>query len=138
MQKLVRCLLFLVLFINCSALVYAQEPPPVADYDPKAWREFVSPEGRFSVLLPGVPTKKVEQTDVPGGRIGTHRFTLRISNQSPQYNLMYFDVPEDVDIENARVVFDNMRDEGGQGKAVGGEGRRLRRIHRTVLSCFTK
>lgn len=119
MRDLVRCLSLLALCVSWPALAHAQGPPPVADYDPKAWREFQSPEGRFSVLLPGVPVKRVEEMEYPGVKLRSYSFALRTSNQSPQYNLMYVDFPVALDAGDAGAVFDSARDEGM--RAVGGK-----------------
>src|SRR5262245_41204194 len=44
---------------------------------PVFWPPFASPEGRFSVLMPGTPTEKTETIDSEHGPYTTHLFTWR-------------------------------------------------------------
>lgn len=44
---------------------------------PDGWQTFTSQPGRFSILMPGVPTDKVETTPSEHGPFTTHLFVLR-------------------------------------------------------------
>jgi hypothetical protein len=87
---------FLALFITTLVLslsVAAQEHtrPPKTTTPPRApnvpaetpgiaapgWTKFTSPEGRFSVLMPGTPEDKVETTPSDHGPYTTHLLILR-------------------------------------------------------------
>jgi TonB family protein len=107
----------LVLFVSSSAIIYAQDPPPppppAAEYNPKAWKEFSSAEGRFSVLLPGTPTEKVEFHDSPVGKLEVHIFTLRTF---AEYLVMYVEYPPNIEEEgNVRAFLDRIRDGSLEG-----------------------
>src|SRR5215216_1781408 len=45
--------------------------------DSAGWTKYISDEGRFSVLMPGVPENKIETTDSDHGPYTTHLFILR-------------------------------------------------------------
>lgn len=34
----------------------------------QSWKEFNSPEGQFSLLMPGIPVEKTDVENTPGGR----------------------------------------------------------------------
>jgi hypothetical protein len=54
-------------------------PPPKAP-DRGGWVQFNSDEGRFSVLMPEIPTDKVDTTDSTHGPYTTHLFIVREAN----------------------------------------------------------
>jgi TonB family protein len=73
----------------------SDEPPaPAVEYDPKAWKEFSSAGGRFTVLLPGTPTEKVQSRDSPVGTLDVHDFTLITSYY---YGVTYIEYPPNVE-----------------------------------------
>ena len=54
--------------------------PPAADTpnpNPNAWAKFTSRDGRFSVIIPGIPKDQVQTTPSNIGPYTTHLFTLR-------------------------------------------------------------
>lgn len=53
-------------------------PPPNTSVD--GWAKFTSDEGRFSVVMPGVPEDKVETTPSEHGPYTTHLYVLRHLN----------------------------------------------------------
>ncbi|HEX8456015.1 MAG TPA: energy transducer TonB [Pyrinomonadaceae bacterium] len=116
---LARYPVLLALLFNCASFCLAQgvEPPrqkisPIDEFNPETWPEFQSAPGRFSALLPGTPGEKVRREEFPAGTIETHSYVLRNSNQSPQYNVMYFDFPAGAEIVvEPREVFNGARDE---------------------------
>ena len=101
--------LFLVVFM--SSAVNSQEP---------TWKEFSSPEGRFSVLLPGTPTKTTQKVNSDLGVITLYLFTFNQENIS--YNVTCSDYPESIfKIKSIDKFLDDYRDgavAGVRGKLV--------------------
>jgi len=52
-------------------------PPNAANLDNGAWATFSSEAGHFSVLMPGIPTDKIETVDSPQGPYTTYLFILK-------------------------------------------------------------
>lgn len=92
--------------------------PPVAASE-NAWREFTSLEGRFTILMPGQPTKESRVVDTPIGQVGLEVFELR-AETGPYlitYMVTYSDFPRLPD--NPRAALINARDgtlKNAQGK----------------------
>lgn len=55
----------------------APPPPPAVEYDPKAWKEFSSPEGGFSVLLVGTPQVATMEVDSKPDNLSYRTFGLQ-------------------------------------------------------------
>lgn len=87
-----RFLVALVITLGLSSSLRAQEHgnnPPRLPSNPSttskappvvndgSWARFTSQEGRFSILIPGVPENKVETTPSEHGPYTTHLFILR-------------------------------------------------------------
>lgn len=125
LKRITRIALLVIALTTSTFSCFAQTgtssatPPPAAEYNPKAWKEFSSAEGRFSVLLPSVPTERVELHDSPVGKLEVHNFTLRTF---AEYGVMYVEYPPNIEEEgNVRAFLDNIRDGG------------VRRVKGTVL-----
>lgn len=59
------------------------------------WKDFVSPAGRFAVLMPGIPDEKEDVIATELGPLTDHAFTLK-DQQHPRryvYTLSYTDYP---------------------------------------------
>jgi TonB family protein len=120
LKYLARYSILLVLLLGYASFCFAQNAKPsreqvsphTAESHPETWQEFHSAEGRFSVLLPGIPSKKNLQADTPDGKIYLHTYSLRLSNQSPQFGVSYADLPVDIKIEDTRAIFNAARDDG--------------------------
>jgi len=89
-RLLVALLITLGLISSVAAQEHTNRPPklppstPGPSTTPKApnantgaWTKFTSEEGRFSVMMPGVPEDKVQTTPASPGPYTTHLFTLR-------------------------------------------------------------
>ena len=79
MRRLIRVgILFTVLF-GSAALARAQAPPPPpppsVEYNPNAWKEFVSQEGRFSVRMPAEPKLNRQEVDTALGKLPAYFYT---------------------------------------------------------------
>ena len=82
-----RFLPLLLLTLGLGLSIRAQEhtrrtpttptPPVSARPDNAGWANFTSEEGRFSVLMPEIPTDKAETTESQHGPYTTHLFVVR-------------------------------------------------------------
>ena len=88
MKNLLAALLItLGLISSVAAQEHSERPPKLPPITPGptntpnattgAWTKFTSDEGRFSVMMPGVPEDKVQTTPATPGPYTTHLFTLR-------------------------------------------------------------
>ena len=88
-MKLFSIVLVLTLLAGAVA---AQDPPPaVREYSAKAWKEFTSKEGRFSISLPGTPKPESRTHETPIFSITTHAFVLQ--TEMALYFVSYADFP---------------------------------------------
>jgi hypothetical protein len=78
-----RFLPLLIIALGLSLSIHAQEHsrrqplPPRTPLDNGGWVSFNSDEGRFTVLMPEIPTDKTETTDSAHGPYTTHLFVVR-------------------------------------------------------------
>ena len=117
MKQLARYFLLFTIFICCAVVNQAQEGKPLPgeivtsrplpEYDPKSWKEFSSPEGRFTILLPGTPVKSVRTYDSPFGKLVEHAFSL---STNAFYIAMYTDYPETDGIRDVEAFFNGFRE----------------------------
>jgi len=80
-------------------------PPTIDDERETTWKEFSSPEGRFSILFPGMPQIQSRQVPTPDGKaVSLVIHTLRTF---AEYGVIYADYPfEVVGPDMARRVLD--------------------------------
>ena len=88
-MKLFSIVLVLTLLAGTGAA--QNPPPPVGEYNAKAWKEFNSKEGRFSVSLPGTPKPENRTQETPLFSITTHAFVLQ--TDMALYFVSYADLP---------------------------------------------
>jgi TonB family protein len=69
-----------------------QPPPPVAEYNAKEWKEYSSPEGRFSVALVGALRQETEAIDTAAGKVALHLFGS--DTRTGVYMIAYVDFPQ--------------------------------------------
>jgi hypothetical protein len=74
----------------------------------KPWRELISSEGRFRVLLPGVPSEMF--VPVQGQIVNTEMRVFAIKTSVAVYAVTYSDFPSDTEPEELKAAFDNGRD----------------------------
>ena len=110
---------FIVLVLLLSSGVVAQNPPaPVKEYNPNAWQEFTSAEGKFSVLFPGRPAHRDSTMESGIGKVTTHRFEL--DTDLAYYYVSYADIPSvgALTPEQNKEMLDGTRD-----RAISGDNR---------------
>ena len=98
MRHLARVIFFASLAATCAASARAQvtarpvgPPAPAAEYDAKAWKEFVSPEGRFSVSVVAPMRLSKQQVDTAVGKIDNHLYVAATATGG--YMVAYADFP---------------------------------------------
>jgi hypothetical protein len=70
------------------------DTPQAGASSPVEWKEFVSKEGGFSVVMPGTPTSGTQVAKTPIGAVTVHLFAAEVKNQGRAYLVTYNDVPE--------------------------------------------
>lgn len=63
------------------------------------WREFVSPEGRFAVMLPGRPAHASRDIELAGGTTPMHMTSVQVSGMA--FGVGYADLPPGADAARA-------------------------------------
>lgn len=58
------------------------------------WKEFRSPEGQFSLLMPGIPEKGMDRVNTPIGALEGHTFS--VEQNEVRYRVGYADYPENL------------------------------------------
>ena len=86
--------------LHCFAQSGGPPPPAAIEYNERAWKEFSSDAGGFTVLMPGTPTSTVEGVDTALGKIPQVHFTLETGTAA--YLVNYADFPVSSD-DPARV-----------------------------------
>ncbi len=67
-----------------------------------AWKEFSSPEGRFSVLLPGTPQQQSQTQPIAGGSIATNLYIVNVGTGF--YGVTVGDYPKEIIAKKAADV----------------------------------
>ena len=76
--------------------------------DPPEWKEFISKDGRFTVLMPGTPKQDMAETESDFGKGVLH---LNVAQAGPtMYGANYCDFPAAVKKAPLKQVFDSSRD----------------------------
>jgi hypothetical protein len=118
LKRLARFAL-VILFAGAARLCIAQDTKPqtisppapnqTPESNPKSWKEFVSREGVFTVLLPGTPMRHSQQTESPAGP--QDYFTYTLQTQAAAYFIAYVDFPEvPNDERGVQKILDGGRD----------------------------
>lgn len=78
------------------------------------WTEFASPEGKFSVLLPGTPEKRDQRFKGPGGNTTLHNFVVDLKDDGA-YTVGYLDLPAaPKDADAAKKTAEDLARSGAQ------------------------
>ncbi|WP_445630228.1 hypothetical protein [Nostoc sp. DSM 114167] len=102
-----------------SVLVEARQPKsPVAVVKPKVsqpvqpqWKLFTAPDGRFTILMPGSPSRNTESQKTYMGEINLEIFVAQPSKQQVAYIVAYNDFPYSYgQMADPQVVLNNARD----------------------------
>jgi hypothetical protein len=108
-----------ILIAVIAQLCFAQDTKPQtlsppasqqpAESNTKAWKEFTSQQGLFTVLLPGIPTQRSQQTPSAAGPVDYITHTLQ--TELAVYFIAYVDFPEAPDdVSGIKKALDGGRD----------------------------
>jgi hypothetical protein len=108
---LVLCAMIPQLFLAQNTTPQTVQPPApqTSESNPKTWKEFVSKEGFFSVLLPGTPVQQIQRAGSAEGPLDYFSYTLQTEAHS--YFVAYVDFPEvPNDVRGIIKILDGGRD----------------------------
>lgn len=106
-KVLLRALLGSLLICGYPTVVSVQAKQPV-QLAQLQWREFSSPEGSFTVLMPGTPTKKTTSVGGEFLSIDGHLFTVSLDNNSVTYGVFYADFPSEFTQLPAELILSSL------------------------------
>lgn len=89
-------------------------PQPVAPL-----QQFLSPDGRCSLMMPGIPQFQAEEVPLKTGEtVQMNEYYVELQNKNVSYMLMYNDYPPDVANLAADVMLERFRDGAVSGKTL--------------------
>ncbi|MGM3306229.1 hypothetical protein ACSQ6I_09640 [Anabaena sp. WFMT] len=94
-SRFLRCsLVGFVLFsgYTITQTVSANQPLIIAQ---SIWKIFSSPEGKFSILMPGTPTKTKQKINTKNGIVEVNILTVERPQEEVKYTVAYIDYPND-------------------------------------------
>lgn len=92
-------------------------PPPAPKYPPS--QQFISQEGRFSVVFAGTPKKESNPVPLEGGESTTmNQFSVALDDNNDSYMLLYNDYPADYANGDPRTILESLRDGSVKGKTL--------------------
>ena len=95
-----RSSVVMLLFALASTLAYAGDEPE--------WKEFASKEGRFKVLMPGIPKQNQVETESDFGKGILHMNVVQAGKT--MYGANYCDFPAAIKKVPLKQLFDSSRD----------------------------
>lgn len=117
--KFLLPLLATTLVCSGSVIVEASKPKPkVTPAKPQvtqpvqpAWKLFTAPDGRFSILMPGMPTRETQTQKTHMGEINLELFIAQPPKQEVAYIVTYNEFPYSYgQLANPQTVLNNARD----------------------------
>jgi hypothetical protein len=97
-----------LLAIGLSLFVFLGQPWTLAQEKGK-WQEFSSKEGRFTVLMPGIPNAKKNNIPGPDDSIVQQKIFL-VDNKTAAYLVAYQDNPAEIGKAEENKALEKMRD----------------------------
>ena len=104
----IRLTIYLILLI--APAINAQNPPtPAADFAFEQWKEYISKEGAFRVLMPGVPTELSQPIeDKPGSAVA---YVVSLTTKTAEYSVTFTSFGRDLEtMQPSKVTLDGLRD----------------------------
>jgi hypothetical protein len=115
-MRIIHCVIFCLLLVGGPSVTRAQEsnppppPPPAKDYFPNLWKEFASSDGKFKILLPGLPKESIRSEESSNGKVFLHVVTYK---SFISYSVMYVDHAQAIDDPaTVKQFLANARDNG--------------------------
>ena len=81
---------FLLSGYTINRTVLANPPITIAQ---SIWKQFSSPKGKFSILMPGTPKEEKQTVNTKAGTIQVHTFTVARQQEEVQYTVSYIEYP---------------------------------------------
>ncbi len=105
-----------LLFSACNFSVSPPPPPPKPGNEilpaikKTEWKEFVSEEGKFKIIFPGIPRQTFKENDTQGGKVKTTVFDVALTKD--YFEVRYGDFPAEPDVNqnDLRPYYDFIRD----------------------------
>lgn len=92
-------------------------PPPAPKYPPS--QQFISQEGRFTVIFAGTPKKESNVVPLEGGESTTmNQFSVALDDNNDSYMLLYNDYPADYANGDPKLILESTRDGSIKGKTL--------------------
>jgi hypothetical protein len=89
----------------------SQETPSVSQQESSPWKVFTAPDGRFTVLMPGIPEIMTQTQKTFMGEINLQVIVAQPPNQEVAYVVAYNDFPNSyAQLKNPQVILNNARD----------------------------
>jgi hypothetical protein len=100
------------IILTLAALDMAVPTSFLTRFEQSAWEEFVSEDGNFIVLLPGIPETDSESTQTQAGTIQRQSFFIEDNGGRTTYLVMYLDYPPDiVEMAGSDQILESIRDD---------------------------
>jgi hypothetical protein len=103
----------LVLLSLVVIIVRGQEsppPPPAPDFVPSSWKEFISPDGTFRILMPGIPKDVSQPVETKAGSVTMTLHTL--STKTAEYSAGYTTFAQNIEsLQSSKLTLDGLRDQ---------------------------
>jgi len=98
-----------VLAVSLSVRAQANPPQPADDFVPAHWKEFISTDGSFKVLMPGAPKDVSQPIDNKPGSAVAHLYAL--TTGTAEYAVGYTPFGRDLEtLQSSKTTLDGIRD----------------------------
>ncbi|MBD2345980.1 hypothetical protein [Anabaena subtropica] len=89
----------------------SQKKPPIAQPVQSEWKLFTAPDGRFSVLMPGIPKQDSQTQKTYMGEINLEVFLAQPPKQEVAYLVVYNEFPHSYgQMTDPQEILNNVRD----------------------------
>jgi hypothetical protein len=106
----------LVALLSLLSVVAMAQSAPAAAPVPK---QFLSPDGRCSLMMPGIPQYDAEEVPLKTGeKVQINEYYVELENKNVSYMLMYNDYPPDAANLAPEVMLEGFRDGAATGKTL--------------------
>ncbi|MBD2384810.1 hypothetical protein [Cylindrospermum sp. FACHB-282] len=94
-----------------AKIIVAQKKPTVVKVVQPKWKIFTAPDGRFSVLMPGIPKRQTQTQKTYMGPINLEVFAAQPPKQDVAYVVTYNDFPYDyAQMKNPEEILNKAKD----------------------------
>jgi TonB family protein len=132
-----RFITILAFTASCVSICLAQnkstDPPqkPIVEYNQNAWREFLSPEGRFSIRMPGIPAQQSKETETVRGKV------VMVLHMLETDSAVYMASYADLGVNSSDPVVVNRMLDGGRDQMLSNSTKKLLREGKLTLGDYS-